>query len=46
MALGVELGVGLTVAVGVGVGPVADVLRIAPKPPTTVPVFASIKETL
>lgn len=48
LAVGVPVGVGLTVAlgVGVGVGPCPPVLRIAPKPPTAVPVFVSVKETL
>jgi hypothetical protein len=52
VAVGVPVGVGLTVAlgdavgVGVGVGPSAVVLRIAPKPPTAVPVFVSVKKTL
>ena len=47
MGRGVGAGLGVTVgvAVGVGVGPDPVLLRIVPMSPTTVPVFASAKET-
>ena len=46
-ALGVGRGRGVGVArgVGVGLGPDPVVLRIVPRSPTTVPAFASVKET-